>query len=164
MSKVLNDTVVLGIRVNGNEFVEGGLTPPDYEEIMPLLERTGVHLISVSAGVYESMQRIVPPKDMGETPHVDFAAEVKRFTSVPVVGVGSILSLAAADLILAQGKADLVAMGRAQHADPFIVSKSVAGKESQVRKCIHCNSCTFWTTGDPITYCAVNPDYKKNKK
>jgi len=156
--------VALMIRVNGNEFVDGGLTPKDYQEIMPMLEKTGLDLLSVSAGVYESMLRIVPTKEMGETPHVELAAQIKPFTSLPIVGVGSVFSLAAAEATLREGKADLIAMGRAQHADPFIVGKSAAGKEAEVRKCIHCNSCTFWTTGDPETYCAVNPDYKKKKK
>jgi len=54
-------------------------------------------------------------------------------------------------------------MGRAQMADPEFVRKSAEGRESEIRTCKHCNSCTFWTTGDPEVYCAVNPDYMKPK-
>lgn len=151
----------LTIRVNGDEYVEGGLKPEDYKDIAPLLEHAGVDMISVSHGVYQSMEYIVPPKKHGIAAFTYSAETVKKYTSLPVCTVGSILTLAAADQILAGGKVDLVAMGRAQHADPAIVRKSREGRESEIRKCIHCNACTFWTTGDPEVYCAVNPDYKK---
>jgi 2,4-dienoyl-CoA reductase-like NADH-dependent reductase (Old Yellow Enzyme family) len=109
------------------------------------------------------MDRIVPPKSYGTTPHVDVAAQVKQFTTVPVCAVGSIIShgLEAAEAVLSGGKADLCALGRAQMADPELVKKSFEGREAEIRECIHCNNCTFWTTGDPEVYCSVNPDYKK---
>ncbi len=161
----VGDKLAICVRVNGNDFVEGGLIPEDYKEIAPILEKAGTDLLHVSAGVYESMDRIVPPKNYGTTPHVHLAAEVKRFASVPVCGVGSIIShgLEAAEGILADGKADLCAMGRAQMADPYLVKKSLEGNEDDINACIHCNSCTFWTTGDPNVFCATNPDYQKPK-
>lgn len=159
----LKDKVAISVRVSGDEFVDGGLKPADYKEIVPMFEKAGMDLLSVAAGVYESMERIVPPKSLGPTPHVDVAAQVKEFANVPVIAVGSIISpgLQVAEAILSSGKADICAMGRAQMADPEIVKKSAEGRENEIRQCKHCNSCTFWTTGDPEVYCAVNPDYKK---
>ncbi len=161
--KRLKDRIVVSVRINGNDFVEGGLVPDDYEAIIPLLEKAGMDWLNVSAGVYESMTRIVPPKDMGIAPHVDIAARLKSFATVPVCTVGSILTMETAESIVAEGKADLVAMGRAQVADPAIAGKSFRGELDKIRKCIHCNSCTFWTTGDPQMYCVMNPDYQKPK-
>lgn len=157
----LGDRIGLNVRVSGDEFVEGGLKPADFKEIVPLLEKAGMQMLNVTAGVYESMQHIVPPRELGETPHVGIAAEIKKFTSVPVCTVGSIFSLETAESILASGKADLIAIGRAQMADPAIVKKTAEGRETDIRKCIQDNACTFWTTGDPHVYCSVNPDYKK---
>lgn len=159
----LKKPVVVDLRISGDEFVAGGLKPDDFEEIVPLFEKAGMQMLNVAAGVYESMERIVPPKTLGLTPHVEIAARIKSFTSVPVCAVGSILSLETAESILVSGKADLVAMGRAQMADPDIVRKSAEGREKEIRKCIHDTRCTFWTTGDPEVYCSVNPDYKKKK-
>lgn len=161
----LKDRVTVGLRVSGDEFVEGGLKPGDFKEIVPLFEEAGIDMLHVSAGVYESMDRIVPPKSYGTAPHVDVAAQVKQFAAVPVCAVGSIIShgLEAAEAVLSGGKADLCALGRAQMADPELVKKSFEGRETEIRECIHCNSCTFWTTGDPEVYCAVNPDYKKEE-
>ncbi len=158
----LGSQVAISLRVNGDEFVPDGLNPGDFENLVPLFEKAGIDMLNVSAGVYESMERIVPPKSLGEAPHVaDVAWPIKQFTRVPLCTVGAILSLEMAESIVATGKADLCAMGRAQVADPGIVRKSFEGREDEIRKCKHCNSCTYWTTGDPQMYCAVNPDYKK---
>jgi 2,4-dienoyl-CoA reductase-like NADH-dependent reductase (Old Yellow Enzyme family) len=161
----LNNHVAVSVRVSGDEFVEGGLKPGDFKEIVPMLEKAGIDMLHVSAGVYESMERIVPPKSLGLTPHVDIASQIKQFAAVPVCAVGSIMSrgLETANALLADGKADLCALGRAQMADPYLVKKSRAGREDEINSCKHCNSCTFWTTGDPEVYCTVNPDYKKPK-
>lgn len=121
-------------------------------------------MLNVSAGVYESMERIVPPAKLGDAPHVNIASELKQFSTVPVCAVGSIFSIELAEEVIASGKAELVAMGRAQVADPAIVNKSLLGQESEIRKCIKCNKCTFWTTGEAQMYCSVNPAYQRPKE
>ncbi len=153
--------MAISVRVSGNEFVENGLTPPDFEEIIPLFEDAGINLLNVAAGVYESMERIVPPVSLGDAPHIGIAAALKQYATVPVCCVGSIRSLEMAESIVSSGKADVVVMGRAQVTDPELVRKSAAGREKEIRKCTQCNSCTFWTTGDPEMYCSVNPSFKK---
>jgi 2,4-dienoyl-CoA reductase-like NADH-dependent reductase (Old Yellow Enzyme family) len=155
--------VGISVRVSGNEFVDDGLTPPDFEEIIPMLEQAGMDMLNVSAGVYGSMERIVPPASLGETPHIDIAAELKQFATAPVCAVGSVFSLDTAETIISSGKADMVAMGRAQVADPEIVKKSVCGQDADIQECTRCNTCTFWTTGDPQMYCAVNPALRKEE-
>jgi len=153
----------LCIRISGDEFVEGGLKPADFKDIIPMFERAGIQMLNVSAGVYESMNRIVPTRELGNAPHIDIAAAIKSFSGTPVCGVGSIIATAleVADSFIADQRIDLCAMGRAQMADPEIVNKSAQGREEDIRKCIQDNACTFWTTGDPEVYCTVNPDYKK---
>ncbi len=160
----LKQHIAISVRVSGNEFVEGGLTPPDFREIIPLFERAGMDMLNVSAGVYESMDRIVPPACLGKLPHVDIASALKRYANVPVCAVGSIFSLESAKSIISSGKADLVAMGRAQVADPEIVQKTITGRSPEINKCTHCNQCTFWTRGDPWMYCPENPSIKRKTR
>jgi len=157
----LGAKVAISVRVSGNEYVDGGLVPQDFQDIIPLMEKAGMDMLNVAAGVYESMERIVPPSSLGEAPHIHLASELKQFTQLPVCTVGSIFSLEKAESVLASNKADLVAMGRAQVADPKIVSKSLNGEEDTIRECIQCNNCTFWTTGDPEVYCSINPKLQK---
>ncbi len=159
----LGSKIALSVRISGNEYVDGGLKPSDYEEIIPMFERAGMDMLNVSAGVYESMEMIIPGPDIGETPYVGIAAELKQYTTVPVCAVGSILSLSAAESIISSGKADLVAIGRAQVADPKLVNKSLADQEDDVAKCIQCGKCLFFNIDDPEMYCSVNPTLKSPK-
>jgi len=154
----LNSTIAISLRVSGDEFVEGGLIPIDFHELIPLFEQAGIDMLNISAGVYQSMERIVPPNSLGKTPHLEIAAQLKKFSSVPVCAVGSIFTLETAESILESAKADLIAMGRAQVADPTIVKKSQIGKQSQINYCTQCNNCTFWTTGAPAMSCSINED------
>jgi 2,4-dienoyl-CoA reductase-like NADH-dependent reductase (Old Yellow Enzyme family) len=153
----LSQRVAISVRISGNEYVEGGLTPDQLAPVIPLLEQAGMDLLNVSAGVYESMQRIVPPASLGETPHVEIAATLKQSATVPVIAVGSVLSLATAEAIISSQRADLVAMGRALIADPELIRKSANGRHAEIRSCTRCNECAFWIKGDPHMSCSVNP-------
>ena len=159
----LGSKIAISVRVSGDEFVEGGLEPSDYKEIIPMLERAGMDMLDISVGVYESGEKIIPAPDLGKEPYVDIAAELKQYATVPVCTVGSILSLNAAESILLSGKADLVAIGRAQVADYELVNKSLAGQENDIRQCTQCGKCISASTGDPEMYCIVNPSLKPPK-
>ncbi len=159
----LGSKIAISVRVSGDEYVDGGLKPSDYEKIIPMFERAGMDMLNVSVGVYESAEKIIPGPDIGETPYIEIAAELKQYATVPVCAVGSILSLSAAESIISTNKADLVAIGRAQVADPKLVGKSLAGREDDVAKCIQCGKCIFGNTGDPEMYCIVNPSLKPPK-
>lgn len=152
----LSKSIAISLRVSGKEFVTDGLVPLDFKEMIPLFQEAGIDMLNVSAGVYESMERIVPPVSLGSIPHIDIAAQLKEFTDVPVCIAGSIFNLDTAESILKSGKADLTAMGRAQVADPQIVKKSALGDEEGIVSCVQCNNCTFWTTGEPAMSCTVN--------
>ena len=159
----LGSKIAISVRVSGDEFVDGGLKPSDYKEIIPILERAGMDMLDVSVGVYESAEKIIPAPDLGIAPYADISAELKQYATVPVCTVGSILSLNTAESILSSGKADLVAIGRAQVADYELVSKSLAGRENDVRQCTQCGRCISANTGDPEMYCVVNPSIKPPK-
>ena len=53
-----------------------------------------------------------------------------------MIAVGRIIDPLQAEWILAEGQADLVAMTRAQIADPHMVSKAMAGRLEDIRPCI----------------------------
>ena len=159
----LGDNVAISVRVSGNEFVSGGLVPQDFKEIIPMFENAGMDLLNVSVGVAESSDKIIPLEFTGKTPLVGIASELKMFASVPVCAVGSILFIEVAEGIISSGHADLVAMGRAQVADPSIVAKSAAGQECDIRTCTQCNRCAFWASGDSQMYCTINSILNDNQ-
>jgi 2,4-dienoyl-CoA reductase-like NADH-dependent reductase (Old Yellow Enzyme family) len=147
----------IGCRICAEEFVEGGLTLEETKKIAPLLVDAGIDLISVAAGVYQSMNHMVPTKEMGEGVHVPLAASIKEVVDVPVICAGKILNLQFADALIAEEKADLVAMGRAQVADPYLVTKTRNGLRDSIVACDCDNECMYWMTGEPAMSCPKNP-------
>jgi len=65
---------------------------------------------------------------------------VKSVVSVPVVAVGRINDPQFAESILADGKADLVAMGRSLICDPELPRKVAEGRPEDIRPCIACST------------------------
>ncbi len=160
----IGSRAAISVRVSGHEFVEGGLKPDDFKDIIPLFEDAGMDMLNVAAGVYASMERIIPPASLGIAPHIGIASQLKEYASVPVCAVGSILSLETAESFIASGKVDMVAMGRAQVADPELVNKSASGREHEIRRCTRCNECMFWTRNAPEMSCSVNPALKARER
>jgi len=149
-------------RISSDEFVPGGRTIEDTKAIAVLLEQSGIDVLHVSAGVYASANTIVPPS---ATPHgwlAGYAEEVKKVVSIPVITVGRINDPFVADSIIAAGKADFVAMGRASLADPEFPDKAAAGKFDEIRPCIACNdACIGLLFMDQPIGCVLNPTLGK---
>ncbi len=60
----------------------------------------------------------------------------KRETRLPVFHAARIPDVASARHAIAQGLLDMVAMTRAQMADPQIVNKLLRGEEERIRPCV----------------------------
>lgn len=135
--KAGNDYPII-FRISGDEFVPGGRTIEETKAVCMLLEDAGVDAIHVSAGVYGSRHRVVPPARMPHGHIVDHAAEVKSVVSVPVITVGWINDPIMAEAIIRSGKADLVAMGRSSLADPDLPNKTAAQRLEEIIYCIGC--------------------------
>lgn len=143
-------------RISADEFVEGGLTLNETREIAPKLVKAGADVISVAAGTYISMNHMAPSKDMGEGVHVNLAEEIRNVVDVPVMCVGNIRTLEYADRIIAENKADLVAIGRPQLADPDFFNKSI--NKQQISECNYCGTCLYFTIGADSVACPQNPE------
>jgi NADPH-dependent 2,4-dienoyl-CoA reductase/sulfur reductase-like enzyme len=91
--------------------------------------------------------------------NVDAAAAVKATVDVPVMVVGKLNDPILAESVLAEGKADLVAIGRGLIADPELPDKVQKGEWEDIRWCIACNQGCIGglIAGSPFT-CLVNPE------
>jgi 2,4-dienoyl-CoA reductase-like NADH-dependent reductase (Old Yellow Enzyme family) len=130
----------------------------DADATLALAGRTRLDLVDVvdiSAGSYTAGEWIVQPGEVRPGVLAPYAARYRRFGR-PVCVAGRITTAAAAEEILRAGHADLVAIGRALHADPDWTWAVLAGKAP--RPCIGCNQgCIDRVhTQQPIT-CTVNP-------
>jgi 2,4-dienoyl-CoA reductase-like NADH-dependent reductase (Old Yellow Enzyme family)/thioredoxin reductase len=157
-AKVGSDFPV-GLRINGEDYIEGGWTLTDALRLAPILESKGADYLHVSAGVYGSSQLTIPSMYVAHGCFVDLAKAVKQVVTIPVVGVGRIKSPEMADRILKEGRADVVAMGRALIADPMLPVKAQAGQLSTIRPCIGCClGCIHAVLALEPGACVVNPD------
>jgi len=77
--------------------------------------------------------------------------------SKPVSVVGGIVDLDFAARVVAEGKADMVAMCRALIADTALVKKTFAGKAGDVVPCIRCNTCLARGMHAMTVQCTTNP-------
>jgi 2,4-dienoyl-CoA reductase-like NADH-dependent reductase (Old Yellow Enzyme family) len=150
---------VVGVRISLTDFIPGALDVEDAVRVAQTLESDGeIDYVNVTAAGYHNIFRAIEPSDAPDGYLVDLAAQVKAAIGLPVFTVGGIKDAALAEEILAAGKADMVAMTRAQIADPEFANKAREGSEDEIYHCIRgnqgCISRVF--KGLPIA-CTVNP-------
>jgi len=153
----VGDDFPISCRINGTDNIPGGLVVEDAKAVAPHLVEAGLDLISISAGVNGAYPTIVPGYESHPACYVPLAQAVKSVVNVPVLGGGCITDLHLAEDVLEAGKVDLVAITRALIADPEFVHKSLDGKETEIRRCIHCNTCIENSMYGSLV-CLVNPE------
>ena len=131
----------LGVRLCGDELIEGGTGLDDAVEVARMVEDCGqVDYINTSIGVATatlfmieaSMQ--VPP---GYALYIPSA--IREAVSLPVVGVGRFKDPLQADRALRDGYCDLVGVVRGQIADAEFGAKARSGHALDIRTCLSCN-------------------------
>lgn len=105
----------LTVRISASEWVEGGWTIEDSVALARRLQPKGVDLIDVSSGG-NLPSAPIPSKTPGY--QVPFAAQIRKEVEMPVAAVGNITEAALAESIVAEGKADVVLIGRKSLAEP----------------------------------------------
>ncbi len=150
-------------RINGSDYLPGGVTSDIARQTARLLAEAGADLIGVSGGAYGSYPVIVPPYDQPRGCNADLAGAVKRAVKVPVAVAGRLDDPFTADEVLKAGKADLIAVARGLLADPDLPNKALAGHYREIRRCIACNVCIDENPIEPIT-CTVNPEAGRERE
>ena len=105
----------IGVRITGEDFVDGGLNLDDAVVFARALKEIGMDYVTPSAGNVAPGMKL--PK-IGPGYMVHFAEKVKREAAVTTMTVGMIYEPRFAEEIVASGKADMIAIGRAIMDDP----------------------------------------------
>jgi 2,4-dienoyl-CoA reductase-like NADH-dependent reductase (Old Yellow Enzyme family) len=106
----------LGMRLNGSDWVEGGVTPDETAEMARRLKTLGFDYVHISSGGNVASAKI-PGREPGY--QVDFAKVVKAANpDLVVIAVGMIAGAHQAEAILEAGEADMIAIARAALDDP----------------------------------------------
>ncbi|HJO97022.1 MAG TPA: NADH:flavin oxidoreductase/NADH oxidase [Rhodospirillales bacterium] len=109
------DDKPLGIRISASDHIEGGWSLDDSVTFAGALKGLGCDYIDVSsAGVAPDRQKIT----VGPGYQVPFSARIRKEARIPTMAVGMITRPHQAEAIIAEGKADLVALARGVLYDP----------------------------------------------
>jgi 2,4-dienoyl-CoA reductase-like NADH-dependent reductase (Old Yellow Enzyme family)/thioredoxin reductase len=147
------------VRLNANDYVEGGLTIEDAVKIARNLEALGVNAISVTSGTMcESVPYCLYPSGTPKAHLLPLAARIREAVGLPVIVAGRIRTPAVAREALAAGQADLIGLGRPFLADPDWVRKTEAGDERAILFCAACHQgCLAQLRKGQGTHCMFNP-------
>lgn len=114
MRAALPATLPIGVRLSATDWVDGGWDVEQSIAFSLALKARGAAFIDVSSGGVSSQQKIAA----GPGYQVPFAQRIREATAMPVMAVGLITTASQAEAIVAEGQADLVALGRAMLYDP----------------------------------------------
>ena len=147
------------IRMNGDDFTEGGLHLEDYKELARMVE-SRVDLFNISCGSHERQELFVrthPSAFLDHGCNVYLAAAIKQVVSKPVSCVGALGDPEQCEEIIASGQADIVELGRALLADPFLPKKAYTGQKEDITPCLRCFVCLGESEINGTNRCSVNP-------
>lgn len=160
--KQCGDDFIIDVRISGDEYSEGGLTLNDMIYVSKQLEKEGVDFLHVSGGNTIKRGSSMPAPGTSPAPHAHASEEIRKHVHIPVATVARINEPWVAEELIADGKADICMIGRANLCDSEFANKAREGRTDDIRPCIGCGRClTGIMFGNPIA-CTVNPSVETN--
>jgi 2,4-dienoyl-CoA reductase-like NADH-dependent reductase (Old Yellow Enzyme family) len=161
----VGDDFTVGIRIVANEFHPDGIDGAGMREVIARLRQEArINFLDLAAGGYHNVHYVFPSSPMPYAWLRDDVAAIKAANpDVPVFGVGAARSVEEAEEVVGSGVADMVALTRAQIADPDLGRKllgvaPVDTGERGIRHCIRLNQgCLGRGSRGLAMSCTVNP-------
>lgn len=158
IKKKTNGKIAILARINSSDEILGGLSVQDSAAIAAYLQDCGLDGIHVSRAVHIKDEFMWAPTVI----HGGFSAgqveEIKRAVDIPIITVGRYTEPQFAELMVREGRADLVAFGRQSIADPHMPLYAKEGRLEDMIPCIAClQGCVpNMYKGQPVR-CLTNP-------
>jgi 2,4-dienoyl-CoA reductase-like NADH-dependent reductase (Old Yellow Enzyme family) len=156
----VGDDFVVGIRIVANEFHPQGMDAAALRGAIAVLRAdTRIDFLDLAAGGYHNVHYVFPSAAMPYAWMRDEVTAVKEANpDIAVFGVGAALSVEEAEEVVRDGVADMVALTRAQIADPDLALKLREGRGVGIRHCIRLNQgCLGRGSRGLAMSCTVNP-------
>ncbi|MGE0279145.1 MAG: FAD-dependent oxidoreductase [Rhizobiaceae bacterium] len=160
MRERVGDDFILGVRYTADESLDGGTDKATGIEISKRLRDSGlIDYLNVICGHIDTdagLTDVIPIQGMANSPHLDFAGEIRAATQFPTFHAAKIPDVATARYAIASGKVDMVGMTRAHMTDPHIVRKIIEKREDDIRPCVGANYCLDRIYQGGAAYCIHN--------
>ncbi|ANK88966.1 MULTISPECIES: NADH:flavin oxidoreductase [unclassified Rhizobium] len=158
--KRVGDEFILGLRYTADECLPGGTGKAEGLEFSKRLKESGlIDYLNVIRGHIDTdagLTDVIPIQGMANSPHLDFAGEIRAATQFPTFHAAKIPDVATARHAIAAGKVDMVGMTRAHMTDPHIVRKIIEKREEDIRPCVGANYCLDRIYQGGAAYCIHN--------
>ena len=141
--KMCGKDFIIDVRISGDEYTDGGLNINDMIYVSKKLEAAGVDMLHVSGGTTIARGSSIPAPGTKMGSHALLSEEIKKHVSIPVATVGRITEPWIADELIANDKADICMMGRANLCD--------------AEPCIGCLRCLTGIMFGKRVSCTINP-------
>ncbi|MCU0576519.1 MAG: NADH:flavin oxidoreductase [Desulfobacterota bacterium] len=143
------------IKVNGDDFVQGGITLHDFPELAGEIADLGVDAIEVSGGMWDCLART--EEELGFFPlpipeartRIDSADKQSYFLNyaekldlaIPVILVGGNRDVEDLEAVMAKGAVDFFSLSRPLISEPDLPNRWLEGRGSSKADCVSCNAC-----------------------
>jgi 2,4-dienoyl-CoA reductase-like NADH-dependent reductase (Old Yellow Enzyme family)/thioredoxin reductase len=160
MRERVGNDFILGVRYTADERLPGGTGKEEGIEISRRLRDSGlIDYLNVIRGHIDTdpgLTDVIPIQGMANSPHLDFAGEIRAATNFPTFHAAKIPDVATARHAIAAGKVDMVGMTRAHMTDPHIVRKIIEKREEDIRPCVGANYCLDRIYQGGMAFCIHN--------
>jgi 2,4-dienoyl-CoA reductase-like NADH-dependent reductase (Old Yellow Enzyme family) len=154
--------MAVGLRLNCEEMVPGGLTQDDAKAVLARLCELGlIDFADLDIGIEPnqfflvSATAFVPPL-LNESIVANVRTAVAPGVAVLSV-LGRVTDVAEAERVIEAGTADMVGAVRPLLAEPEMIKNAREGREDRSRTCIACNYCLAYSHIGSAFGCAINP-------
>ncbi len=133
------------IKMNSEDFVEGGFSVDDMLEVSALLDKAGIDAIELSGGSpfspkYPSYRYGPIKSEKDEVYYREAACRYKKRIRVPLVLVGGIRSYGVAEELVTEKVADYVSLCRPLIREPHLINRWKSG-DTRKATCLSDNLC-----------------------
>lgn len=158
VKKRVGGKVAILARINASDDVQGGSDVHDGATVAAYLERCGVECLHVSRAVHIKDEQMWAPTTVHAGFSADLITEIKKAVSIPVITVGRFTEPHFAELLVKEGRTDLVAFGRQSLADPHMPRKAIEDNLEDMIPCIAClQGCVPNMYQGKAIQCLTNP-------
>lgn len=134
------------VKINSEDFVQGGLVVDEMLQVCAMLEKAGVDAIEMSggtiyaSGAYSSCRVGALDSQDKEVYYKEAAIRYKEKIGVPLLLVGGIRSLEVAENLINDGVADFISICRPLIREPNLLERWKSG-DTKPATCIYCSGC-----------------------
>ena len=133
----------LAVRLENPDYGKAGILEEELPIFLPLLEEAGVNSYHVTLANHSHLTDPIPPAShqafSGEGCFLPICDQVRRFTNLPITGVGGLTNPDFIEEQLASGRIQCAAMSRQLIADSDWPQKVKSGEKDKIHRCVRCN-------------------------